>query len=351
VRLTRRRLNRTLLQRQRLLERTDSTPEDLARHLVGLQAQENLPPYLSLAARVADLDPYAVTRALEERALVRLLTMRGTVHLLVAEDALVLRPWTQPRMDQEARSSQSVGAAREVDRDEFETALREVLADGPLPQRHLAEALGQRFPDFPPNGLGQLARVVAPLVQLPPRGCWKRSGGVVYDYVDRWTGGRLVPPDDVDVERLVRRYLAAFGPATAADVTAWSGVTRLGPVLAGMDDLVRHEDERGRVLYDVPDGRIAEEGVPSPVRLLGAYDNVWLSHAGRDRVTDPEKRTAWMGTNGGVANTLFVDGWLEGLWRVDDGRVQVVDTFRTLSRPEKSELAHEIDRVQTLLER
>ena len=51
-------------------------------HLVGLQAQENLPPYLSLAARLDDFDPYAVTRALEERSLVRLTEMRGTIHLL-----------------------------------------------------------------------------------------------------------------------------------------------------------------------------------------------------------------------------------------------------------------------------
>ena len=83
----------------------------MARHLVGLQAQENLPPYLSLHARLDDFDPYDVTRGLEDRSLVRLLTMRGTIHLLVAEDALVLRPWTQPRMEQEVRSSQNIGAA------------------------------------------------------------------------------------------------------------------------------------------------------------------------------------------------------------------------------------------------
>ena len=115
----------------------------------------------------------------------------------------------------------------------------------------------------------------------------------------------------------MRRYLRAFGPATAADVTAWSAVTRLGPVLKAMDDLVVHEDEDGKVLYDVPDGELADEDVPAPVRLLGSYDNVWLSHAGRDRVTDPERATSWMGVNGGVANTLFVDGRLAGLWRRD----------------------------------
>ena len=94
VRLSPRQLNRTLLHRQHLLERTDATPHEMARHLVGLQAQENLPPYLSLAARLTSFDPYDVTAGLEDRSLVRFLTMRGTVHLLVADDALMLRQWT-----------------------------------------------------------------------------------------------------------------------------------------------------------------------------------------------------------------------------------------------------------------
>jgi Winged helix DNA-binding domain len=149
----------------------------------------------------------------------------------------------------------------------------------------------------------------------------------------------------------VRRYLAAYGPATAADVTAWSGVTRLGPVLAGMDDLERHEDEAGKVLYDVPGGVVEDEETPAPPRLLGTYDNVWLSHAGRDRVTVPEKRTQWMGVNGGVAMSLFVDGWLEGLWRQAHGRVEVIGTFRDLTRRERADLDEEIARVETLLAR
>jgi prepilin-type processing-associated H-X9-DG protein len=169
---------------------------------------------------------------------------------------------------------------------------------------------------------------------------------VVYQYVDRWVGRPLVEPD---VEEIMRRYLAAFGPATAADVTAWSGVTRLAPVLKAMDDLVVHQDEQGRLLYDVPDGELAGEDAPAPVRLLGQYDNVWLSHAGRDRVTTPESRRSWMGVNGGLANTLFADGMLAGLWRVEDDRVEIISTLRPLTRSEKSELDDEVARVEQLL--
>jgi Winged helix DNA-binding domain len=348
VRLTRRQLNRTLLRRQHLLHRVDGTPEGLARHLIGFQAQENLPPYLSLHARLTSFDPHAVTRGLDDRSLVRLLAMRGTIHLLTRDDALSLRRWTQVVQERELRSSQNVKDALGVDRDAFATAVSEVLDGPPLPQRELSARLAERFPDVPPAALGQLARVALPLAQVPPRGGWGASGGVVYQYVDRWVGE---PMHDPDVDDVVRRYLAAYGPATAADVTAWSGVTRLGPVLAAMDDLVRHEDENGKVLLDVADAPIEDEDAPAPPRLLGTYDNVWLSHAGRDRVTEPEKRTQWMGANGGVAMSLFVDGWLEGLWRQVDGRVEIIGTFRDLTRRERADLDEEIARTETMLAR
>jgi len=348
VELTSQVLNRTLLERQHLLSRTDLPVPAMVDHLVGLQAQENLPPYLGLAARLETFDPYDVTRGLEERSLVRLLSMRSTVHLLVAADAVALRQLTRPVHERERRSSQMVRPAIEVDLDAFDAALREALADGPLPVKKLGEVLAGTFPEVPANALAHLARVAAPLAQLPPRGCWKQPGGVVYQYVDAWVGRPLVEPD---VASVVRRYLAAYGPASAADVTAWSGVPGMPAVLAAMDDLVHHTDPSGKKLVDLPGARLADGGSPAPVRLLGLYDNVWLSHAGRDRVTHPEKRKRWMGVNGGLCSTVFVDGWLEGLWRVEDGRPVVVELFRDLTPHERSGLDDELDRVTALLAR
>jgi hypothetical protein len=344
-RVSARQLNRTLLHRQGLLERSPRSVPEMVRHLVGLQAQDTLPPYLSLAARLTTFDPYDVSRGLADRSLVRLLTQRGTIHLLTAEDALTLQPWTQPVHDKEASHSVNVRPAAHLDRAEFRAAVAEVLAEGPLTVPQLGGALAVRFPEVPPAALGALARVATPLVQVPPRGAWRESGLVVYQLADRWLGAALREPDPAAI---VRRYLLAFGPARAADVTAWSGVTRLGPVLAAMDDLVVREDTDGRRLYDVPGGELVDPDMPAPVRLLGGYDNVWLAHAGRDRVTTPGHRKRWMGVNGGVGSTLFVDGMLEGLWRVTDGRV-VVEPFRRLTRSEEVELDEEIARVEALL--
>lgn len=301
MRLSARRLNRTLLRRQHLLERVDLDPHAAVAHLVGLQAQESLSPYLSLHARLTSFDPYAVSGALEDRSLVRVLAMRGTLHLLTADDALALRPWAQVAMDR-------------VQRNHAET-------------------------------VPQLARA---LVQTPPRGAWKQSGGVVYAPLEEWVGARLREPD---VPEVVRRYLRAFGPASAADVTTWSGVTRLGPVVAAMQDLVRHEDEGGKALLDVADGVLEDEDAPAPVRLLGTYDNLWLSHAARDRVTDGAARGRWSGPNGGAACTIFVDGWLTGLWKAVEGRVRVVELFRDLTPAERDDLDAEVGRVELLLAR
>ncbi len=253
--------------------------------------------------------------------------------------------------EREIRASQTVGTARDVDRAAFLAAVDDLLAEGPLAQPDLAAGLVERFPGFVATQLGQLARSMAPLVQAPPRGTWRGSGGAVYQRADTWTGLALVAASSQDV---VLRYLRAFGPGSAADVTAWSGVTRLVPIVSAMVDvgeLVGHEDANGRALFDVPDGELEPEDAPAPVRLLGRYDNLWLSHARRDRVTAPAQREAWSGVNGGVAHTLFADGMLEGLWSVENGRVRVLETLRPLSRRERSELDDEIARVEALLAR
>lgn len=341
-------LNRTLLHRQHLLQRTSVPALDMVRHLVGLQAQESLPPYLSLAARIDGFDPLELSDAIESRDAVRLLTMRGTIHVLAADDALALRPWVQPALDQQSRSNQLSRPARDVPVPSLEAATRQLLANGPLSLQQLGVRLGQRFPGVPPQALANVARERVPLVQLPPRGLWRRSGGVVYQTAENHLGRQMTV---LDVRDLVRRYLRAFGPATAADMTTWSRVTRLGPVFASMsDELVVVDCEDGRRRFDLPDGDHVAGDVPAPVRLLGAYDNLWLSHRERWHIVPGEARGRWMGSNGGVGNTVFVDGVMSGLWWWREDRV-VLDLFRDLTGGERAELDEEVARIEELFQR
>jgi len=353
--VTARVLNRTLLQRQHLLERTHMSPLEMTEHLVGLQAQEPLPPYLSLSSRIADFDPLSLSRSLEERTAVRLLLMRGTIHLVTPPDARVLRPWVQPMLDKVTRNSQTSRPAADVPRDALAAAARAVLGDGAVSFKELGDELAAAWPDVPATALANTVREMLPLVQVPPRGLWQRSGGVVYATLESWLGDAAErdPADDPDPAELVRRYLRAFGPAAPADVTAWSGVTGMRAVFDTLgDELVRLRDEHGRELFDLGGLPLADPDAPAPVRLLGRYDNVWLSHSRRDRVTpDPAKRRRWMGENGGNASTVFVDGVLEGLWRLTPSGTADVDLFRPLTRAEQAELDAEVGAVELLLRR
>ena len=291
----------------------------MVEHLVGLQAQDNQPPYFGLAARLEAFDPYDVTRGLEDRSLVRLLTMRSTVHLLVADDALVLRQFTRPIHERERKVSQNIKPALDVDLDEFAVALRAALADGPLPVKQLGEALTGAVPRRPrqrarPPGPGRGAARPAAAARLLEAAGRRRLP--VRRHLARPPARRARPrrhraalPRGVRSRLRRRRHRLVRGaracPPCSPRWTTWS----------------THTDAAGKKLVDLP---IRHPRRPRcsrrPVRLLGLYDNVWLSHAGRDRVTDPAKRKRWMGVNGGLCNTVFVDGWLEGLWRVEDGR-------------------------------
>ena len=346
MRLTDRALNRTLWLRQGLVEPVAADPVTMVGHLVGLQAQEGRSPYLSLAARIPGFDPATLSDAIAERRLVRLLSLRGTVHVLTPEDALTVRPWVQPALDRASRSNATSRPARHLGNEDLGSAVRAALAEGPLTAAPLGARLAASFPGVPESALRNAARERVPLVQLPPRGLWRRSGGVVYDHVERWLDRPAVEPDP---RELVRRYLRAFGPATPADMTKWSSVTGLTAVFAAMaDELVRHEAEDGRTLFDVPDAPVADADRELPVRLLGPYDNLWLAHADRGRIADAAGLRAWTGTNGASGGALLLDGYLAGVWRLREGRVET-DAVRPFTRCERAAVAAEAARVEGFL--
>ena len=346
--LTDRALNRTLLKRQHLLERTSMPALWMVDHLVGLQAQETLPPYVGLWARLDGFDPAELSALLESREASRTVLMRGTIHLVSADDCLGLRPLLQDMLERLIVGTPFFGHCADIPREELVGAAREALGPEPVRAKDLGASLAKRFPGYEPGHLANTVRFLLPLVQTPPRGVWKRGGGPAYVHAEDWHGA---PASAHDLQEVVRRYLRAFGPATTADITTWSGLKGLREAVGGMsEELVPVECEDGRTRLDVEGSPLAEGDEPAPVRLLGKYDNLWLSHADRTRVAEPEKRARWMGRNGGVGAAVFVDGKLEGLWRQDGDRVEV-ELFRTLTRGESAELDAEVTALESFLAR
>lgn len=321
-------------------------------HLVGLQSQAPDPPYVGLWTRLEAFDPQTLSALLTERRVVRIALMRGTVHLVTADDAPVLHALLRPLFVRQLRtSSQHARHLAGLDLDDLAAAGRDALDAAPLSPADLGRALAPRWPDVPPTALAQGVRGLLPLVQVPPRGLWRARGGTSTRWAtaESWLGRTGPELTDAD-ERLsvladvALRYLAAFGPAGVADIQRWSGLTALGGVVETIrPQLVAFTGPDGRELFDLPDAPRPPAGTPAPVRFLPAWDNLLLSHVNRERIITEDRRAAMFSVNGIVAPSLVVDGAVLGRWdlRTAPGsatlEVTLLDARLTAAQREQTE--------------
>ncbi|MEV0332338.1 winged helix DNA-binding domain-containing protein [Nocardia sp. NPDC050717] len=343
-------LNRATLARQFLLERAEIPALDAITHLCGVQAQEPQEPFLGLWSRVEDFAPKELDALLTGRQVVRAHLMRRTVHLVATADALAWRA----RHDGMLRQRVLTTYKREldgVDVDELTAAARALLADGePRSMGETARALADRWPAASPRALGELViAALVPTVQLPPRGLWQVKAGVRNVPIEQWLGRTVDPaaPDGTDPvgADLVRRYLAAYGPAASADLRAWSGLTGLPAAVAAVrPELITFRDARGRELLDLPDAPRPDPETPAPPRFLPAFDNAILGYDDRSRIIDDADR----GMSVAGARVVLVDGRVSASWTVDDGVVTVAP-LRAFTRAEAREVTEEGQRMAMFL--
>ncbi|GAA3097053.1 winged helix DNA-binding domain-containing protein [Streptomyces rectiviolaceus] len=347
--LSTRALNRATLDRQLLLRRSAGlSVASAVAHLIGLQAQNVKPPYYALAARLEGFDPEDLSGLLAARDLVRIVTMRSTIHLHTADDALTLRPLVQGARDRELHAFRK--GLTGVDLGELASLARAAVEEEPRTMKQLREVLLPRWPDADPQSLAVAARCSLPLVQVTPRGLWRRSGQVALTTAEHWLGR---PSDPVPApDATVLRYLAAFGPASVKDMQTWAGLTRLREAFERLRPQLRtFRDESGVELFDLPDAPRPDADTPAPARLLPEFDNLLLSHADRSRVVPPEyKGRTWKGN---FAYSVFlVDGFLAGVWRIEEGAGEAKDSavltfeaFGTLTKAQRGELTDEAERL------
>ncbi|WP_424923704.1 winged helix DNA-binding domain-containing protein [Amycolatopsis acidicola] len=336
--LSTRALNRALLARQFLLRRVKVSPLAAVHHLVGLQAQAPFPPYFGLWSRLHGFAPDDLGRLLLDRSAVRLALMRGTVHLVTASDSLFLRPLVQPLLDRDLRTNTThAGALKDLDLGRLAKEARAILAERACTGAELGKALATRWPESTPAALAHAARGLLPLVQIPPRAVWGRSGQPVYATAEEWLGRPL--DAEASAEELVRRYLAAFGPATVNDVQAWSGLTRLNEVVDRMrPTLAIFATEAGQELFDLPDAPRPAADTPAPPRFIAEFDNLLLSHADRTRVMSEDSRKRVFGVRNGVfPGTVLVNGFVRGTWKIANQRGSATLTVEAFDRISKKD--------------
>jgi hypothetical protein len=302
---------------------------------------------VALWSRVEPFRAETLSAALEERRAVRMTLLRGTLHLVAARDAIGLRALVQPGIEGVLYGSSPLRTAVGiVDMDELTAAVRAWLEERPRKRSELVREIAVRWPDADADPLA-FAMYLLPTVQVTPRGLWRRSGGSAFTTIEAWLGAS--PDPAAEIETLVVRYLAAFGPATPADAQYWSGVRGLGEIferLRPRSRIVRDED--GRELFDVPRATLPDPDTPAPVRFLPEYDNVVIGHKDRTRIV-PEGIPRWTEVGWG---SVLVDGTVAARWRLVETKTEGtlrVEGFRPLARRERAEIREEGARLAAFL--
>lgn len=341
--LTTRQLNRATLARQMLLARETAAAVAAVERLAGLQAQLARPPFVGLWARIEGFRREDLGRPLRERQVIRATAMRGTLHLMSAADYLALRGSLQPML---TKSMQSILRERlqNLDMDVLRNEARAFFGGKPATFDALRDHFKAKNPEADERAMAYAIRMHLPLVQVPTEDAWGFPAASDFALTDDWLG-KKVPTEEAPAHTLVRRYLAAFGPATPRDAQVWSGLQSLRAAFEELrPELVTFRDERKRELFDLPEAPRPDEDTPAPVRFLPEFDNLVLAHDDRTRVIADEHRPKVTLKNLQVRATFLVDGFVAGTWKVERKKkavTLVLEPFGKLAKKIIGELERE----------
>jgi len=339
--LTMRELNRALLARQFLLERSTLPLVTTIERIGGLQTQYAPSGYIGLWSRMRDFRRDALTEALHERRVIQGTLLRSTIHMVSARDYwLFLAAIRQPRQDWWQRATRHQISERDMEA--VVRVFREQLSKGPRRADELKGILGDRgLPSFAFGGVAQWVE----MVRVPPSGTWDQRRADLYGLAESWIRP-IAHAESAGLEHVIRRYLGAFGPASIREIADWAGIphAKLVPVLAHMS--LRHfRDEKGKELIDLPRAPLPDANTPVPVRFLPTWDATLLVHARRTQILPERYRPVVFNTKTPHSvPTFLIDGTVAGTWRVDRGRVEL-KPFEPIPRSVRREVDDEAQRL------
>ena len=335
--LSPRELNRALLARQLLLERS-SLPLTRALEAVGgLQTQHAPSGYVGLWSRLRNFPRAALTEALVDRSAIQGTLMRSTIHTVSAADYPVLlagvrsgrREWWQRVVRHQAEG---------LDMKAVVGLVRARLKQGPSRTSELKALLAANgAPPIAWSGVGLWLE----MIRVPPSGTWERRRADLYGLAEEWVRMPHVT-ESKGMEHLVRRYLGGFGPAPVADIASWAGLppSKMAPVIERLR-FRRFRDQSDRVLLDLPRAPLPDASVRAPVRFLQTFEALTMIHARRTQVMPEQFRPIVFNTKTPHSMPVFlIDGAVAGTWTYEGGQVRV-DPFEAIPRAARRELDEE----------
>lgn len=354
-------LNRTLLARQGLLTPFAGPLAATVEAIGAIQAQYWPAVAISLFTRNSTATLAGVYDAFERRELVVGSSIRGTVHAVSRAEHPLYAAVSEIT---DADVILSGDEAKDSGLRELRAAVLEFAAEKP----RTAAEFAQFAEDWVAAHPGRLSAASLEyhtsrnwrpiyrsnaLIRFPPDGRWAPAAGPkTYMYQPE----RAADPDAA-VATLVRRHLAAFGPASADDVATWLGlkVTAARTVIAGFDDLQTYTDEAGRTLYDLPDSELTDADTPAPPRLLPRFDSILLAHNAkhRQRIISREYwDRVYNGKNLQILPSFLIGGYVAGIWSSEVKKKQAtltLEPFHRLGKADAEALVAEAERVLRLL--
>ena len=317
----------------------------MVEHLAGLQAQQARPPFVGLWTRLENFKKDDLMRPLSERRILRATTIRGTLHLVSRADFLAWRPVLQPMLS---------AGAQTILRDRLTTfdqqrvlgAARTAFSDRARTFTSLRDHLVSAFPEADERAMGYFVRMHLPLASVPdPSADWGFGSDAEFELAS-------APAAEGDAASLVTRYLGAFGPASVADFQAWSGLKSAKAWFEALN-LAAFQDEKKRILYDLPNAPRPGAETPAPIRFIAEFDNLVLGHADRSRIVADEHRGRVVTKNLLVLGTFLVDGFVAGVWKVERKKSVAVlrlDPFVKLTVKARKALEQEGELLARFLE-
>jgi hypothetical protein len=346
--LTVRELNRALLARQLLLKRHRLGVVDAIERLACLQGQWAPSPYVALWSRLAGFERDDLTRAIDRAEILKATLMRATLHLVSAREYAA---YSLATMEGRFGAWRPPGGPELADLAKLHRAVMSFAGKTPRSRLEIQEYIGRHLPASAEtnerlrNWLSWAAVATSGLV-------WEASGA---HFEHRKLGRHVAAPArlrkaplrELAYERVVRRHLGAFGPATVADIATWSSVRvpNIRAALARMKDLRRFTDDRGRELIDLARAPRPPADTTAPARFLARFDAAILGHAAPERTRIlPEAFRKQVIFSAEVWQTYLVDGFVAGRWTIAvSPREAVIELkpFKPLARADRAALVAE----------